>query len=118
MIDKQVTVSKEDIGGKEVEGAELKVVDKDGNVVDSWTSTNEKHPINNLVEGETYTLYEDYAPDTFVISNKIEFTVTTDKRNTRNKNDRQSGRNIKSKYCRRRIRGSNISCNKHKNKKI
>ena len=79
MVDKQVTVSKEDIGGKEVEGAELKVVNKDGNVVDSWTSTNEKHPINNLVEGETYTLYEDYAPDTFVISNKIEFTVTTDK---------------------------------------
>ncbi|MCI9039931.1 MAG: hypothetical protein HFJ29_08825 [Clostridia bacterium] len=79
MIDKQVTVSKEDIGGKEVEGAELKVVDKDGNVIDSWTSTKEKHAINNLVEGETYTLYEDYAPDTFVISNKIEFTVTTDK---------------------------------------
>ncbi len=79
MIDKQVTMSKEDIGGKEVEGAELKVVDKDGNVVDSWTSTKEKHAINNLVEGETYTLYEDYAPDTFVISNKIEFTVTTDK---------------------------------------
>ncbi len=79
MIDKQVTMSKEDIGGKEVEGAELKVVDKDGNVVDSWTSTKEKHSINNLVEGETYTLYEDYAPDTFVISNKIEFTVTTDK---------------------------------------
>lgn len=79
MIDKQVTMSKEDIGGKEVEGAELKVVDKDGNVVDSWTSTKEKHSINNLVEGESYTLYEDYAPDTFVISNKIEFTVTTDK---------------------------------------
>ena len=79
MIDKQVTMSKEDIGGKEVEGAELKVVDKDGNVIDSWTSTKEKHAINNLVEGETYTLYEDYAPDTFVISNKIEFTVTTDK---------------------------------------
>lgn len=79
MIDKQVTMSKEDIGGQEVEGAELKVVDKDGNIVDSWTSTKEKHPINNLVEGETYTLYEDYAPDTFVISNKIEFTVTTDK---------------------------------------
>lgn len=79
MVDKQVTVSKEDIGGKEVEGAELKVVDKDGNVVDSWTSTKERHSINNLVEGESYTLYEDYAPDTFVISNKIEFTVTTDK---------------------------------------
>lgn len=79
MIDKQVTISKEDIGGKEIEGAELKVVDKDGNVIDSWTSTKDKHLINNLIEGETYTLYEDYAPDTFVISNKIEFTVTTDK---------------------------------------
>lgn len=79
MIDKQVTMSKEDIGGKEVEGAELKVVDKDGNVVDSWTSSKEIHKIKNLVEGESYTLYEDYAPDTFVISNKIDFTVTTDK---------------------------------------
>ena len=79
MIDKQVTVSKEDIGGKEVEGAELKVVDKDGNVVDSWISTKEVHKIKGLIEGENYTLYEDYAPDGFVISNKIEFTVTTDK---------------------------------------
>lgn len=79
MIDKQVTISKEDIGGKEVEGAELKVVDKDGNVVDSWTSSKEVHKIKGLVEGESYTLYEDYAPDTFVISNKIDFTVTTDK---------------------------------------
>lgn len=79
MIDKQVTMSKEDIGGKEVEGAELKVVDKDGNVVDSWTSSKEVHKIKNLVEGESYTLYEDYAPDTFVISSKIDFTVTTDK---------------------------------------
>lgn len=79
MIDKQVTMSKEDIGGKEVEGAELKVVDKDGNVVDSWTSSKEVHKIKNLVEGESYTLYEDYAPDTFVISNEIDFTVTTDK---------------------------------------
>lgn len=79
MIDKQVTMSKEDIGGNEVEGAELKVVDKDGNIVDSWTSTNETHKIKGLVEGETYTLYEDYAPDGYVISNSIEFTVTEDK---------------------------------------
>lgn len=79
MIDKQVTISKEDIGGNEVEGAELKVVDKDGNIVDSWTSTKEIHKIKGLTEGESYTLYEDYAPDGFVISNQIEFTVTEDK---------------------------------------
>ena len=79
MIDKQVIMSKEDIGGNEVEGAELKVVDKDGNIVDSWTSTKEVHKIKGLTEGESYILYEDYAPDGFVISNKIEFTVTEDK---------------------------------------
>ena len=79
MIDKQVTMSKEDIGGNEIEGAELKVVDKDGNIVDSWTSTKEIHKIKGLTEGESYTLYEDYAPDGFVISNKIDFIVTEDK---------------------------------------
>ncbi len=79
MIDKIVTMTKADIAGNEVEGAELKVLDKDGNVVDSWTSTKEEHKIKGLVEGETYTLIEDYAPDGYVISNKIEFTVTTDK---------------------------------------
>ena len=79
MIDKLVIMTKEDIAGKEIEGAELKVVDKDGNVVDSWVSTKEAHKIKGLIEGETYTLYEDYAPNGFVISNKIEFTVTEEK---------------------------------------
>lgn len=80
MIDKIVEMTKEDIGGKEVEGAELKVVDKDGKIVDSWISTNEAHRIKGLIEGESYTLYEDYAPDGYVISNEVTFTVTTEKK--------------------------------------
>lgn len=79
MIDKIVEMTKEDIGGKEVEGAELKVVDKNGKIVDSWISTNEAHRIKGLIEGESYTLYEDYAPDGYVISNEVTFTVTTEK---------------------------------------
>ena len=79
MIDKVIEMTKQDIAGNEIEGAELKVVDKDENIVDSWTSTKEVHKIKGLKEGETYTLYEDYAPEGFTISNKIEFTVTTDK---------------------------------------
>ena len=79
MIDKVVTMTKQDIGGNEIEGAELQVIDEDNNVVDEWTSTKEPHRINNLVEGKTYTLIEQYAPDGFVISNEITFTVTTDK---------------------------------------
>ena len=79
MIDKIVTMTKSDIAGDEIEGAKLKVIDKDGNIIDSWTSTKESHNIKGLTEGETYILHEDYAPDGYVISNDVEFTVTIDK---------------------------------------
>ena len=59
--------------------SELKVFDKDGNIVDEWTSTNEAHKIKNLVEGETYTLHEEYAPEGYVIATDLEFTVSKDK---------------------------------------
>ena len=79
MIDKVVTMTKEDIGGTEIEGAEMSVTNEDGEVVDSWTSTKEPHKINGLEEGKTYTLHENYAPDGFVIATDVEFTVTLDK---------------------------------------
>ena len=79
MIDKIVEMTKNDIGGEEIEGAELKVFDKEGNIVDEWTSTNEAHKIKNLVEGETYTLHEEYAPEGYVIATDVEFTVSKDK---------------------------------------
>ena len=42
--------------GVELEGARLKVMDKDGNVIDEWTSEKDKpHVIKRLVVGETYT---------------------------------------------------------------
>lgn len=79
MIDKIVEMTKNDIGGEEIEGAELKVFDKEGNIVDEWTSTNEAHKIKNLVEGKTYTLHEEYAPEGYVIATDVEFTVSKDK---------------------------------------
>lgn len=72
-------MTKNDIGGEEIEGAELKVFDKEGNIVDEWTSTNEAHKIKNLVEGKTYTLHEEYAPEGYVIATDVEFTVSKDK---------------------------------------
>ena len=49
--------SKEDItSGAELSGATLCVIDKDGNVIETWTSVSgEKHVIKKLVVGETYT---------------------------------------------------------------
>lgn len=79
MTDKQVIVSKTDVTGDiEVEGAHLKVVDKDGNIVDEWDSGKESHPISGLHVGETYTLIEEQAPNGYVVAEEIEFTVEDD----------------------------------------
>ena len=47
--------SKTDItGDKELEGAKLQVIDKEGNIIDEWTSGNKTHKIEGLKVGETY----------------------------------------------------------------
>jgi len=79
MVDKIVSMSKQDIGGNEIEGAEMTVTDENNEIVDSWTSTKEPHHISNLEENKKYVLHELYAPDTFVVATDVEFTVTTDK---------------------------------------
>lgn len=79
MIDKIVSMSKQDIGGNEIEGAEMSVTNEDNEIVDSWISTKEPHHISNLEENKKYVLHELYAPDTFVVATDVEFTVTTDK---------------------------------------
>lgn len=81
MIDKVVTVSKQDVAGNEIEGALLQVLDKESNIVDEWTSTNKVHYINGLEEGKTYILHEDLSPNGYNISNDVEFTVTKEKVN-------------------------------------
>ena len=81
MVNKKVTVEKKDIDENNVVGAKLKVIDKEGKVVDSWTvkEDEEKHVVNNLVEGETYTLHEEYAAEGYVVSKPVKFTVNKDK---------------------------------------
>ena len=69
-----------DINGNELEGAELKVYDKNGCVIDEWISDKMPHQINNLVEGEKYILHESYAAEGYTIASDIEFTVTYDKK--------------------------------------
>lgn len=62
--------------GSELTGATLTVLDKNGNVVDTWTSdAREAHVIKRLVVGETYTLREEYAPYGYLKATDIQFTV-------------------------------------------
>ena len=80
MIDKLVEITKTDItNGNELEGAELEVIDEDGNTIDKWTSTKDPHKVKGLEEGKTYILKETTAPYGYEITEEIKFTVTTDK---------------------------------------
>ena len=79
MIDKLVEISKEDISGKEIEGAKLQVKDKHGNIIDEWTSGKESHKVKGLAENETYTLHEEVCVGEYVKASDLEFTVSQDK---------------------------------------
>ena len=73
----KISVKKTDLTtGVELEGAKLTVLDKDGNVVDSWTSVKgEEHLIERLTVGETYTLREERAPYGYLKAEEVTFTV-------------------------------------------
>ena len=81
MKDKQVKVSKLTVGGEEVIGAHMQIIDEDGNVVDEWYSEGKSHIANGLEEGKTYTLHEDLSPLGFNLANDFTFEVTKEKEN-------------------------------------
>ena len=81
MKDKQVKVSKLTVGGEEVTGAHMQIIDQDGNVVDEWISEGKVHYATGLVEGKKYTLHEDLAPTGLNLANDIEFEVSYEKEN-------------------------------------
>ena len=82
MIDKIVEVSKIDSITKEkIKGAELMVIDENGNIIDSWETTKENHKVKGLEEGKKYKLVENNAPYGYELAKEIEFIVTEDKQN-------------------------------------
>ena len=70
----KVLISKQDIAGKELPGAKLTILDEDGKVVESWTSTEEAHYIEMLPIGK-YTLREETAPEGYLVAKDVEFEV-------------------------------------------
>ena len=70
----KVKISKQDIAGKELPGAKLTILDQDGKVVESWTSTEKAHYIEMLPIGK-YTLREETAPDGYLVAKDVRFEV-------------------------------------------
>ena len=66
---------KEDTNKNNVIGAEMQLIDKNGSVIDSWITDSNSHVIKGLIVGEEYTLQELTAPEHFVVSKDVKFTV-------------------------------------------
>lgn len=73
-----VEVTKADITTEtELDGASMSVLDKDGNVIDSWTSVKDSpHVIKRLQVGKTYILREELAPYGYLRATDVEFTIS------------------------------------------
>ena len=71
----KVEISKKDIvNEEELPGATLQIIDKDGNVVEEWVSTDEPHYIEYLPIGD-YILREKIPADGYTTANDVEFTI-------------------------------------------
>ena len=72
-----VEITKSDVTtGVELDGAKLTVLDKEGNVVDQWTSVKDQpHVIKRLTVGEEYTLREEMAPYGYLKATDVKFTL-------------------------------------------
>ena len=64
---------------KELPGARIILKDKSGNIIDSWTSSEDEHIIRGkLIGGEEYTMIEDGSPAGYHYTEEIKFTVPKD----------------------------------------
>ena len=78
IVDKAyLEVSKTDATGQdEIPGADMKLFDKDGNLVEKWTSGEEAYKISGLKTNEVYEIVEDLAPEGYVkLSTSIKFII-------------------------------------------
>lgn len=72
-----VEIDKTDISGtKEVDGAKLKVIDEEGNLVERWISGQDDEKTHKLkLSPGKYTLIEEKAPYGYRVADPIDFTV-------------------------------------------
>ena len=81
MIDSptKLVFSKTDLGGTELPGAQIEILDQSGNVIESWISADHPHEIiGTLTPGKSYIMRETGAPDGFSYAEEIPFTVSED----------------------------------------
>ena len=75
----KVIITKVDTLGNQLSGVVLEIQDKDGIVIDTWTTSTKDNPhviTGKLILGETYKLVEKSAPAGYTLADPVEFTVS------------------------------------------
>ena len=68
-----IKFSKQDLGGEELPGATIQVIDENGTVVEEWKSTDT--PYELVLKPGNYTMHEVAAPEGYTVTTDIPFTV-------------------------------------------
>lgn len=72
----EMWVSKRDLtNDEELPGATLTIKDADGNIVESWVSTDTPHRVTGLHLGDAYTLTETHPADGYALADEITFRL-------------------------------------------
>ena len=72
----EMWVSKRDLtSDEELPGATLTIKDADGNIVESWVSTDTPHRVTGLHLGDAYTLTETRPADGYALADEITFRL-------------------------------------------
>ena len=72
----EMWVSKRDLtNDEELPGATLTIQDMDGNIVESWVSTDTRHRVTGLHLGDAYTLTETRPADGYALADDITFRL-------------------------------------------
>lgn len=72
----EMWVSKRDLtNDEELPGATLTIQDMDGNIVESWVSTDTRHRVTGLHLGDAYTLTETRPADGYALADEITFRL-------------------------------------------
>ena len=73
----ETTIEKRDAVSKEtVEGATLQLIDQNGEIIDEWISSPDPKVIEGLYTGVEYTIKEIKAPDNYLASEPVKFTIS------------------------------------------
>ena len=79
----KVEISKTDLTtGKELEGAKLQILNKEGEVLEEWVTDGKPHLVEKLPVGEELILREITAPEGYEIAEDVKFTLEDTSRRT------------------------------------